>query len=291
VKPPPFEYARAGSLEEAVDLLAEWGDEAKVLAGGQSLMPLLNFRLARPSYLVDVNPLDDLASFSRDDGALSIGALCRQATVEERREELTGPWGALGDAVPLIGHYPIRTRGTVGGSVAHADPAAELPVVCAAFEAELAASSRAGTRSIAASAFFEGPLMTTLRPDEVLVSVRLPAPPAGAVTGFEEFSERAGDFALASVCAGVGRENGRCSWARIALGGVGPVPLRAPDAERALLGSDLDDEAIAEAARLAAAGCEPSGDFHASSVFRRELVAELTSRLLQRLQARLAASD
>jgi CO/xanthine dehydrogenase FAD-binding subunit len=285
VKPPPFAYARAESPEEAVSLLAEAGDDAKVIAGGQSLVPLLNFRLARPSVLVDVNPLADLdyLQVGGNGAGLVVGALCRHVTLE-RSIELTGPWQAVAEAVPMIGHYPIRARGTVGGSIAHADPSAELPLLCLAFDAEVDALGPQGRRTIATPDLFRGPFSTTLASDELLVEIRFPTPPAGARTVFEEFSERAGDFALASVCAGAVVEKSRCTWARIALGGVGPTPLRATAAEQALVGSALDGDAVAEAVELAAAACDPRGDFHGSSEFRKELVAELTARALTRIR-------
>jgi CO/xanthine dehydrogenase FAD-binding subunit len=277
MKPPPFAYVRAESAEQAVSLLAEAGEDAKVIAGGQSLVPLLNFRLARPSVLVDVNPLGELdyIRIGANGDGLAVGALCRHVALE-RNGELGGPWNAVAEAVPLIGHYPIRTRGTVGGSIAHADPSAELPVVALAYDAELEALGPQGRRTIPAGEFFRGPFTTALAPDELLVEVRLSGPPPGARSAFEEFSERAGDFALASVCAIVGE-----GWARIALGGVGPTPLRATAAEEALLAGAEPDEVGA----LAARDCDPAGDFHASGEFRKELVAELTRRALRRLRA------
>jgi carbon-monoxide dehydrogenase medium subunit/6-hydroxypseudooxynicotine dehydrogenase subunit alpha len=271
VKPPPFAYARAESAEEAVSLLAEHGDDAKVIAGGQSLVPLLNFRLARPSVLVDVTPIAELDYVRNGDG-LAVGALCRHAELE--RLDAIGAWQALAEAVPLIGHYPIRARGTAGGSVAHADPSAELPLLCAAYDAEIDALGPQGKRTIEAAQFFRGTFATALRPDELLLEVRFPAPPAGTRSAFEEFSERAGDFALASVCAVVGDGS-----ARLALGGVGPTPLRATEAERVL----AQGAPAGEVAELAARECDPAGDFHASAEFRRELVAELTRRALARL--------
>jgi aerobic carbon-monoxide dehydrogenase medium subunit len=285
VKPPPFAYARAESPEETVALLAEAGDDAKVIAGGQSLVPLLNFRLARPSVLVDVNSLAELdyLRVGENGAGLAVGALCRHVTLE-RSIELTGPWQAVAEAVPMIGHYPIRARGTIGGSIAHADPSAELPLLCLAFDADVDALGPQGRRTIAAADLFRGPFSTTLAPDELLVEVRFPAPPAGVRTVFEEFGERAGDFALASVCAGAVVEDGRCTWARIALGGVGPTPLRATAAEEALVGSALVEGAVAEAAEQAAAACDPRGDFHGSSEFRKELVAELTARAIARIR-------
>ncbi len=285
MKPPPFAYARASSAEEAVALLAEAGEDAKVLAGGQSLVPLLNFRLARPSLLVDVTGLAELDYLraGANGAGLAVGALCRHVALE-RSGQLGGPWQAVAEAVPMIGHYPIRARGTVGGSVAHADPSAELPLLLLAYDGEVDALGPSGRRTIPARELFRGTFTTALAADELLVEVRLTAPPAGARTAFEEFSERAGDFALASVCVGVAVEDGRCTWARIALGGVGPTPLDAAEAERALVGSEFDDDAIAAAAEAASAGCDPAGDFHASAQFRRELAAELTSRALRRLR-------
>jgi carbon-monoxide dehydrogenase medium subunit/6-hydroxypseudooxynicotine dehydrogenase subunit alpha len=281
VKPPPFEYTRAASLKDALDQLAV-GDDVRVLAGGQSLVPLMNFRLARPARLVDINALDEL-NFVRlePDGGLVLGALLRHAALG-RRPELTGPWNALSEAAPLIGHYPIRVRGTAGGSIAHADPAAELPAVCEALDAEMVALSRRGRRVISAREFFTGPFATALAADELLIEVVFPAPPVGAVSVFDEFSERAGDFALAAVCAAVRVESGKCDWARLALGGVGPTPLRATVAEGVLVGSALDAHAIEQAAAAAAAACEPRYDFHGSARFRFDLVHALTRRALSR---------
>jgi carbon-monoxide dehydrogenase medium subunit/6-hydroxypseudooxynicotine dehydrogenase subunit alpha len=282
VKPPPLAYARAESADEAVSFLAETADEAKLLAGGQSLVPLLNFRLARPGVLVDINALVELEYVRLDDtGALRLGALCRHAQLE-RSAPSEAPWQAVGEAARMIAHLPIRTRGTVGGSLAHADPSAELPLLCVALGAEIDAVGPGGTRTITADDFFHGTFSTALAPDELLVEARLPAPPGGASTAFEEFSERAGDFALAAVCAGVAAEAQACSWARVALGGVSSTPLRVPEAEDVLVGSDLGDDVLGQAAEAAWASCDPPGDFHGSSEFRRELMHELTLRALRR---------
>ncbi|HLN05378.1 MAG TPA: xanthine dehydrogenase family protein subunit M [Acidimicrobiales bacterium] len=285
MKSPLFTYVRAASTEEALEALERSDGEARVLAGGQSLLPLLAFRLARPTVLVDVNPIREL-DYLRVDGRdepLVIGALCRQARLE-RNDALAGPWQALREAVSLIGHLPIRVRGTVGGSIAHADPAAELSLLCVALDAEIVSVlSSHVRRSTPASTFFRGPFQTSLEPNELLVEVRFPLPPDGTRTVFEEFSDRAGDFALASVCAGVALEDGRCTWARVALGGVAPAPLRIPSAEDVLSGSSLEDEAIEEAAARASQSCQPGNDFHASSEFRRELAGELTRCALRRL--------
>jgi CO/xanthine dehydrogenase FAD-binding subunit len=241
VKPAPFEYAAPASVDEALGLL---GDDARVLAGGQSLVPLLNFRLARPERLVDINGLSELAYLRASDGRLRIGALTRQAALE-RSPLVAERWPLLAQAIRLVGHPQIRNRGTVGGSIAHADPAAELPVAFSALDARLHAASGRGTRTIAAGDFFLGPLTTALEPDELLTEIEVPPLPDGARTAFVEHARTHGDFAIAGAAVVVAPG----ADARIALLGAGPAPLRAGDAERALReGADAR-----EAARLAAA--------------------------------------
>jgi carbon-monoxide dehydrogenase medium subunit/6-hydroxypseudooxynicotine dehydrogenase subunit alpha len=284
MKPPPFAYLRAGSADEAVELLAGLGDEAKVLAGGQSLIPLMSFRLARPTHLVDVNAARELDFIRIQDGTLAIGALTRHVSIE-RSQELTGPWSAFTEAAPHVGHYPIRVRGTFGGSISHGEPTAEFPLIALTLDAEVVARSRAGTRAIPAGRFFQGVFTTDLRPDELLVEVRVPRPPAGAVTVFDEFSERAGDFALASVCLGVAFRGDAVDWARVGLGGVAPTPMRSSAAEAVLTGSPLREDVIEEAVRAAAAECDPVSDIHADGEFRRHLVATLLERALRRVAA------
>lgn len=283
MKPPPFAYAAAGTLDEAVALLDEAGEDAKLLAGGQSLLPLLAFRLARPSHIIDIGAVEGLDSLDKHDGCLHVGALVRHAALE--RAELDGGWQALREAASLIGHPPIRARGTFGGSLAHADPAGELGVVAAALDAEIVLKSARGVRTVPASDFFLAPLTTAATSDEVLVEARFPAPGAGFRSVFEEFSPRMGDFAYASVAAGCRvAEDGSARDVRIALGSVGPTPVRARDAEEALSGSVLHDAAIVESARLAAAVCDPrAGDWHADGTYRRALVAHLVEQALRRL--------
>jgi len=271
VKPPPFAYARAGSLEEALDLLAEGSEDVKALAGGQSLVPALSFRLVRPSHLVDIDGIAGLDEIRESDGRLSIGALARHAALA--RLERAGSWGALAAAARAIGHDAIRVRGTLGGSLAHADPAAELPVVALALDAELLLASRGGRRTVAAADFFLGPFTTALAPGELLVETTFAAPPAGARTAFCEFATRTGDFALACVCVGVGP-----GWARIAVGGVGATPVRAPQAEALLAASGAD--AVEEAAATAGRELEVYGDRTANEGRRRDLVRTLTRRAL-----------
>jgi CO/xanthine dehydrogenase FAD-binding subunit len=243
VKPPPFEYTRARSVDEALELL---GDEAKVLAGGQSLVPLLNFRLARPERLVDVAGLDDLAYLRRSDGALRIGAVTRQAMLERSALVAEG-WPLLTQAVALVGHPQIRNRGTVGGSVAHADPAAELPVALAALDGRFHSRSRRGSRTLTAAELFRGPLTTALEEDELLLEIEIPPLPDGARTAFVEHARTHGDFAIAG--AAVVTAPGH---AAVALLGAASVPVRATEAERAL----LEGAGAREVAALAAAAVE-----------------------------------
>jgi CO/xanthine dehydrogenase FAD-binding subunit len=271
VKPPPFAYARAESLEQALALLAEGGEDAKALAGGQSLVPALSFRLLRPTHLVDIDRVGGLDDVRVTDGRLSLGALVRHATLA--RLQPSESHKALRGAARAIGHDAIRVRGTLGGSLAHADPAAELPVVALALDAELVVASPEGRRSVAAADFFLGPFTTALAPGELLVEAVFPALPPGARTAFAEFAARAGDFALACVCVGVAP-----GWARIAVGGVGATPVRAPDAEALLAEGGTD--ALAEAADTAARELEVYGDRVAGEGYRRGLVRTLTQRAL-----------
>lgn len=260
MKPPPFAYEAPRGLDEALALLAEHGDDAKVLAGGQSLVPLLNFRLARPALLVDVNRVPGLAYLRREQGTLRIGALTRQAALE-RSQLVARGWPLLREAVRHVGHPQTRNRGTVGGSVAHADPAAELPVALTALDARFHVRSRRGARTLAADELFVTHLTTSLEPDELLVEIEVPAPPAGARLGFAELALTHGDFALAGAAVVVAP--GR---AAVALLGASDTPVRAPAAERAL----AEGASPREAGALAAEGVEDD--------YRRALVAELVRR-------------
>ncbi|MEO3892218.1 FAD binding domain-containing protein [Nonomuraea sp. B5E05] len=276
MKPPAFRYTRASSLAQALDLVAQAGEDAKFLAGGQSLMPLLALRMSRPSHLVDIDRLPGLDLIREVDGGLAVGALVRHAALE-RSAGLVGPWQALRDAAAHIGHHPIRLRGTFGGSIAHADPAAELPVVATAMSASFLVRSSGRERTIPAAEFFAGPLMTALEPDELLVEALFPAPFPQTRSAFEEFSPRAGDFALASAAVALALDgSGRVADARIALGGIAGAPSRTYEAEAALNGEHLADDVIREAAGRAAATCEATN--------RAELVATLVRRALRRLK-------
>jgi aerobic carbon-monoxide dehydrogenase medium subunit len=281
VKPPRFEYHAPRSVDEAVDLLARYGGDAKVLAGGQSLMPLLNFRLARPAALVDVNRIGELAYVREDDGTLAFGAMTRQRTIEfspvvARRLPL------LGEATRWVGHLPIRSRGTIGGSIAHADPSAEYPAVLTALGGEVVVQGPRGRRTLTPDRLFETYLTTSLAPDELLVEVRLPASPAGAGYAFEEFARRHGDFAIIGIAALVVRNGDRCTVARLASAGAGPVPVRLRAAEAILEREGLGEGAIAAAAARAGELVDPDSDVHASAAYRRHLTRVLTGRALKR---------
>jgi carbon-monoxide dehydrogenase medium subunit len=280
VKPPRFEYFDPQTTAEAVALLAVHGEDGKVLAGGQSLIPMLNFRLARPQVLVDVNGIAELAYVRERDGTLSIGTLTRQREAEASpivRERCP----LLAAAIHFIGHTAIRNRGTVGGSVAHADPAAELPLVVAALDGTLVARGPGGERAIAARDFFVSYLTTSLAADEMLVEVQLPCLPAGAGVAFHEVSRRHGDFAIVAVGAAVVLDSdGRCTRAALALGGVGPVPFSATEEAALMLAARPDEAVVREVARRVAARIDPDADLHASREYRREVGGVLVRRAL-----------
>jgi len=286
MKPPRFEYLAPTSLDEALGLLADHGDEAKVLAGGQSLVPLLNFRLVRPAYLVDLNEIPGLAYVRADDGRLAIGAMTRQRAVETA-DVVRERCPLLADAMPQIGHFQIRNRGTIGGSLAHADPAAELPAVVAALGGELVVRSRTGQRTLTPEQFFVAYLTTAVEPAELLVEVRLPVAPPRTGAAFMEVSRRHGDFALVGVAASVTLdEAGVCTGCAIALTGVGPTPVVAHEAARALIGAKPTTEVLEDVGRRAAAPLRPDGDLHASSEYRTHVAGVLTRRALARAALR-----
>ncbi|MGH3437019.1 MAG: FAD binding domain-containing protein [Sciscionella sp.] len=276
MKPAAFEYVAPTTVDETLDVLAKHGEDAKILAGGQSLVPLLNFRMARPALLVDVNGVDGLDGVYREDGTLYLGARTREAVLE--RSAVVGEhWPVLSEAAGQIGHPAIRNRGTVGGSVAHADPAAELPVVLTALDARFRMRSAAGERTLDAASFFVSYLTTALRPDELLVEIQVPA--LGETTGcaFREYARLHGDFALAGAAAVVDLDaRGRCGRVRLALLGAGGTPVRAHAAEDALLGRTPDDSECARAADLAASESEPPSPVD----HRRALLAEFARRAL-----------
>ena len=269
------------SLEEALSALAEYGSEAKVLAGGQSLIPLMSLRLAQPGVLVDLNGLGALSGIEANGSGVRIGAMTRHRAAE-RSEVLAERVPLMAEAMPLIGHAAIRSRGTIGGSLSHADPAAELPAVALATEATLIARSlRGGERTIPASEFFEGYFTTSLAEDEILCAVEVPAAPPA--TGFcvTEVARRHGDFALVGVTAAVTIDQGLVTRARIALINVAERPVRAEQAEAALVGAKPEAAAWAEAAAVASSEIDPSGDLHATPAYRRKVAGVCVRRALE----------
>jgi len=277
-------------LEEAVALKAEAGDDALVLAGGQSLIPLLALRLASPALLVDLNRIEGLASIRREDGWLSVGAMTRHRDVEEVGD-LGEEIPILVDAVPLIGHRAIRNRGTVGGSIAHADPAAEWPGLALALDATVEAVGSRGTRSIAAEEFFLAPFTNALEPDELVREIRFRVPGPGSGTAFVEHSRRHGDFALVGAAAVVHvGTDGKVSSARISLIGIGGTAVRAPDGERVLEGGSLTDADVEAAAAACRATVDPPSSVHGSSAYRRHLVGVMVGRALRLARDRARAA-
>jgi len=290
MKPPPFEYHAPSEVTGALELLAEHGDEAKVLAGGQSLVPLLNFRVLRPSRLVDINGAQEL-DYVRKNGApsLLVGALTRQAVLERSREAAAHA-PLLVEALRHVGHVQIRNRGTVGGSAAHADPAAELPAALAALDASFHLGSRRGSRVLRFEDFFLGIFTTALAPDELLTAIEIPCAAPGTGSAFCELSRRHGDFALGGAAVVVTLDaSGVCEAAAIALLAAAPTPLRARAAEEGLRGHRIDEGTAREAARDATADIDPPGDIHGSAAFRRRAIEELVRRALLRAGERAEA--
>jgi len=280
MKPPPFEYRAPETLDEAVGLLAADPD-AKPIAGGQSLMPILNFRLAAPSTLVDLRRVPGLGEIAVGANGARLGAKVRWRDIEDDAR-LKSAHPLLCAAVAHVAHYQIRNRGTVGGSLAHADPAAELPGIVVTCDAEIAVVGAEGRRTIPAADFFTGPLTTLLRPDEIITELRLPPWPAGRRWAFEEFSRRQGDFALAAIALFYDEDSqGRAENAHIGVIGACSRPHRLTSAEAALDGRIIDEATIAAAARAASAAVDPPEDLHAPAEYRRALVNTLTERALR----------
>lgn len=272
---------------EALHILRDRGADAKVLAGGQSLVPLLNFRLARPQLIVDLNRIPGLDTIAEDvlTGEIVLGALVRQADAE-RSPIVRRRCPLLAEALRYVGHSAVRNRGTIGGSIAHADPAAELPLVLVALGGHAKIASAAGQRDVRASELFVTYLTTSIAPDELLVEARFPFMASGAGWGFEEFSRRSGDFALAAACAVVTLSHGRVERCALAIAGGGPTPVRAEAAELLLQSTTPDPVTIAAAATAAADACEVDADIHASADYRRALIQTVAGRALASAIAR-----
>jgi CO/xanthine dehydrogenase FAD-binding subunit len=282
MKPAPFMYAAPSKLDEAIALLVAHGDTAKLLAGGQSLVPMMNFRLARPEYVIDLNRVAGLDAMTEQDGTLIVGAMTRQRSLE-RSDLISQRYPLLQEAVQLIGHTAIRNRGTVGGSIAHADPAAELPAVLLAYGGSVTAQGPQGRREIPATELFLTYFTTTLAPEEILTEVRFPQWPQGTGWCFLEESRRHGDFAMVGVTVLLTLDTARrCTRVAVALTGVGGVPHQVTAAADILVGHVPDEARIAAVARAASAGVEPESDIHASAAFRRHLSGVLSRRALHK---------
>jgi carbon-monoxide dehydrogenase medium subunit len=286
VKPAAFAYVAPETVEEALAVLAQHGDEAKPLAGGQSLVPVLNFRLARPAVLVDLNRIRSLSGITADNSALRIGAMTRQRAVE-RHDDVGRKAPLLAESLGFVAHPQIRNRGTFGGSLAHADPAAEMPAIALALGARMRLRRGAQERWLGASDFFTGLFSTALAPDELLVEVEIPALPARTGTSFQEVARRHGDYALLGVGAVVTLDNnGVCQSAALAYVNGGPGPLRAQRAEAALVGERAQNNRFETIAQLALQELRPPTDVHAPSDYRLQLARELTKRVLATAFAR-----
>jgi carbon-monoxide dehydrogenase medium subunit len=280
MKLPSFDYACPATLGEAIALLAAHGGEAKPLAGGQSLVPMLAFRLATPTLLIDLRKLSELRHIKVADAGVTLGAMVRWRDIlEEPRLRQAQP--LLVAAVEHIAHYQIRNRGTVGGSLAHADPAAELPGIAVTCDAQIVAHGSAGPRVIAAAGFFRGALMTALRPDEMVTEIRFPAWPKQRRFGFREFARRRGDFALAAAAVTFDDIEKKFHNIRVGAIGIGDRPMRVAAAERALEGSAISDAVVADCAAVASAAVDPADDIHASGPYRKTLIGVMVERALR----------
>lgn len=290
MKPPRFAYHDPTTLEEVLDLLHLHGDEAKVLAGGQSLIPVLNMRLTRPKVLIDLGRLSMLAFIRVEAGSLQIGAMTRHAQVE-RSALVRERQPLLAEAIAQVGHPQIRNRGTIGGSLAHADPAAELPAVLLALDGSVVLQGRSGQREVAAAELFQGLFTTAIQPGELLIEVRVPVLPERTGWAFVELARRHGDFALAGVASTLTlAPDGTIAGCRLALTGVGAGPVRAAAAERSLVSQAPSASSFAAAAALVRKALEPESDLHATAEYRRHLAGVLTERALTQAFLRAAGA-
>jgi len=285
VKPAPFEYIRPGSLPEALDALARHASTGKILAGGQSLVPMMNLRLVKPAVLIDINRVPGLADIRVDGTELVIGALARHAALLAS-ELVAKHCPLMADAYPSVAHGPIRNRGTLGGNISHADPASEMPAVLVACDAKIVARNAKGTRTLPASEFFTGALTTALADGEMVTEIRIPIAKAGQAAAWQEATNRQGDFAMAGVGVLVTMAGGKCTHASVAVAGMERPGVRLSAVEKLLVGSALDDAAIATAARNASADVRPGSSYHADEPYKRELVGTLTQRALTAARAR-----
>lgn len=289
MKLPLFDYAAPHDLGEALGLMAEHGDDAKMLAGGQSLLPLMAFRLARPAMLVDLVNVPGLNRILTEDGRVVVGSMTRERTAEQSAT-ISANLPLLAQALPFIGHAAIRNQGTVGGSAAHADPSAEIPAVAVALDAEFVVTSAArGERVIGATEFFKSFFVTALEPDELMTEVRFPIMSQNMGVAFEEVARRHGDFAIVGAAVAVQVEDDVFTDARLALCGVSDTPVRCRDAEEVLIGLSAEPEAIADALASTLRALNPPSDLHGSSEYRLHLAQVISRRAIVRASARSAA--
>ncbi|MFB6130415.1 MAG: xanthine dehydrogenase family protein subunit M [Salinigranum sp.] len=290
MKPAPFTYDRPASVDEAVDALAASDGDAKLLAGGQSLIPMMNTRLAAPESIVDINGLSELDYVEERDGAIAIGALTRQATVES--SDLVADKAPLvAEALTHVGHQTIRHRGTVGGNLAHSDPTSELPAVARALDAEFRIRGSDGERTVSAEEFFVGYMTTDVGPDELLTEVRFPVQPEGQGWAFTEMAPREGDYALVGVAATLDVDGGTCESAALAYTAVSDRPIRVPEAEAAIEGEPLGEDTFETVGAVARDHVDPPSDVHGSTEYRKHLVESLTRRALTEAADRAEGGD
>lgn len=281
MKPCAFEYFNPQSVEEAIELLDRYGDEAKIIAGGQSLVPMMNFRLARPEILIDINEIKELDYIKTEGDELVIGALSRERDIEQSPLVIE-KWPLLSNAIAFIGHSAIRNRGTIGGSLVHADPSAEIPTALCALNGKLKVIGPSGEKILEPEDFFLTYLTTSLEPSDLLVEIRIPALPQKMGWSFKELSRRSGDFAIVAVGILLFSETpGVCSEARISMGGVAPTPVRAEEAEALLSGQKITEKLIAAAAQQAAEETDTEPDYHASAEYRMDMARVFVKKGLQ----------
>jgi len=280
MKLPPFEYACPTTISEAVALLAAHDGEAKPLAGGQSLVPMMAFRVASPAFIVDLRKLSELRRIKIAQDGVVLGAMVKWCEILDH-EQLRAAHPLLVAAVEHVAHYQIRNRGTVGGSIAHADPAAEMPGIVVTCDAQIAVVGKAGSRVIPANEFFDGPLMTALKSDEIITEIRFPAWPAKRRFGFQEFSRRRGDFAMAAAAVFYDEQGGKAANAHVGAIGVGDRPVRLAAVEKVINGVKIDEAVIAKAEAAASASVDPADDIHASGAYRKALIGVMVERALK----------
>ncbi|NIM00244.1 MAG: xanthine dehydrogenase family protein subunit M [Acidobacteria bacterium] len=288
--PGSFTYHAPSSVEEAVALLGQLGDDAKVLAGGHSLIPAMRFRLAAPEALVDLGRIDRLRYIREEDGHLCIGAMTRESDLEAS-DVVAARYPLLGDTTAVVADPLVRNMGTLGGNLAHSDPANDHPATMLAYDAVLVALGPDGSRTIAIDDFFTGLFETALAPNEILTEIRIPAPGAGAGGAYVKLERKVGDYAISAVAVQLTMDGGTCSAARIGLTNVSPVPMRATDAEAALVGQPVTPEVLEATGQAAAAQCDPAADLRGSEAYKRDITRVLTKRAVQRAAERAGGTS